>query len=192
MKKKLLIPIILIVIIVIFLGIKAFRNYYQIKQTQKKEDDIKENLNNRINELIDKSYKYYLLKEGTIELDQYEFLVFGNTQYNLVKLDGIKSTDQIEELINDIFTQSFTDIRREDVYESREYINKFDNLYVNNQFDTCEVSYDLKNATFTIKDGDDVKYIEFEINEQKYLEFELYDENGTYKISTPFYECRYN
>ena len=193
-RIKRFIPMFLILIILIILTVKYINynketsNVNEIDYFNDADGSI-ESIDKRIEELIALSYKYYILSRGSIDLGNDE-INFGEDKYSLILLEGINSIADIDNLINDLFTATFVSKYHDDLFKSRSYLEYKDNLYINNKFDICEIDYDLTKAIVTNKTIDDILYVEFNFDDMIYYEFQLFNEDGVYKVTAPFYDCK--
>jgi len=191
-KIKLLIPIVLIIIIIVILITKfiKFNNSKSSIDVEKPLDNEVSLSQDRINEVVDKSYKYYLLKEGNITVLDDDVIIQDNKKYKRVLLDGINSINDIDNLINNLFVDKFVAVNRNDIFNNRNYIDKDNKLYLEENYSQCNVDYDLTKAKTTYGKFNDVIYLEFNFDDIRYLEFQLHNDNGTYKVAGSFYQCK--
>ena len=206
MKKiKLIIPICLAVIMLlaVLLILFVFNGNNKIINQQSPQiiynmvtvdvaEDIKTvDMDKRIKEILDLSYKYYLLSSGNVEVNKNKSITKGLKKYNSVTLDGIKNEDDINKLVEDLFVKAFISSKLTELYENKNYIMEDDILYLNIKSPLCSVGYDLSKMVYSYQVLNNVVYVAFSENGRKKFEFQLFNEDGKYKVSAPFYDCRF-
>ena len=208
-NKKIIIPIVLIIIILLAvlliclisrkdpntpnnnINIQPNNNTYSHVDVNVAEDVKKRDMDKLIQEVMDKSYKYYLLSSGNVKLDKNKTINKGLKKYYLVLLDGINSKEDIDKLIEDLFVNSFVSIKKEELYKDKDYITENGKLYLNIKSPLCSVSYDLTKMTYSYRVLNNLVYVAFSENGSRKFEFQIFNEDGKYKVSAPFYDCRF-
>jgi len=177
MKKKyaiILVTIIMIVIVLILIVVN-------INEKSNVNDNL---IQERINEIIDNSYKYYLLKEGHITLGN-DIIVKDGITYRIIEEEWLTKIDDIVNIIEDTFIKSREYNFYNGIFDKHKIIEQDGNLYINLSEENCEVDFEINksNITFEKKDNDTI-LIDFDV----YRIYSYY-EDGKWKLSNNIYVC---
>lgn len=126
-----------------------------------------------------------------LKLTRISQLLRDQKKYDLVTLDGIRNEDDINKLIDNLFVKAFVSNKKEELYKDKDYIVEDNKLYLNIKAPLCSVRYDLAKMTYTYRVINNAVYVTFSKDGKVQFEFQLFNEDGKYKVSAPFYDCRF-
>lgn len=180
MKKKIL-YILLIILIICFIGVVAI--VIKSKNEDKTNTKVVEITEDRLKELFDNSYNYYLLYEG-FDKDSTGSLELDNVKYT--KVNNFKTFEEIDNMINNTFVKSKREMYYNDVFTNRNYLEVESGVYFEykDHCDNIAISYD--NITVN-KVSDNVIFIDAE-----YTGVNAYYEDNNWYLDGPLHFCNKN
>jgi len=182
MKKKNIVMFSLIFIIILGVIILCYYIYNNPNEKGKSNNSIKD----QIIELLDNSYKYYLLKEGHINLGE-DVISINGEDYYLVNEEWLKNFKDI----NDLVFNTFSKVRAIDLYNDiveKQEMTIIDNeLYIKLSKESCNLDYQINNRDFSYTIEDGALLIDL-----KYLKIYAYEEEGKWKLDVNPYDCQFN
>lgn len=182
MKKKVLIGI-LVVLIILFISVIIIVANNKLHDNNSKNNSTSPITDNRLKQLYDNSYKYFLLYQGQEDdLVQKDSITVEGVTYT--SLSNFKSFQEVEKMINDTFTKA----RKENYYDmlvtNRKFIEYNNKLYVEYK-DVCspqEINFD--SIELIEKDNNKVLLVNEKISNYVYYE----DDN--WYIDAPLHVCK--
>ena len=183
MKKKILYILytLLVILIICFIGVVAI----VIKNKDSNNNNIQANLitDDRLKELFDNSYNYYLLYEGYDENSTGK-LNLDNITYT--KINNYNTFDEIDNMINNTFVKSKREMYYNDIFTNRNYLEVESGVYFEykEHCDNIEISYDNISVN---KVSDNVIFIETERTGVN-----AYYEDGNWYLDGPLHFCNKN
>lgn len=182
MKKKTIIVIIALVITFLLLIVYLLYNNIYVDSS---DDDIE----TRIKEIMDDSYKFYLLLNGNLPITE-QTIQYENDdiRYNLVNIEGINSTSDINVLINSLFSKNArTGKFNEFISTGRNFVSNDNGLYVNfDKEDICDLSQYGDIFDYIYKKVDDTSIIVSTVLGDTML---VYEEDNWYLLYDNIYIC---
>lgn len=183
-KKNIVIVSILLLVIIAIIIFYNFCFNSTIKNSNNKQNDP---IMNRVIELIDNSYKFYLLKEGHINLGEHIF-EDGEREYVSVNVDWIKNLSDITEIIFDTFTKDLNVDLYTKLNDKQKFIEVDNIVYVSLSDESCKINYNLDKKNITYKIREDGSMV---IN-LGYINAYAYKENDVWKLRSLPYDCKNN
>jgi hypothetical protein len=182
--------IIILIIIIILFGVGIF-GYLISKNSNGKKPLIEKSIEEQINDVIENSYIYYILYEKPV-IASPDYLIYGDKIYYYVDAGKVNSLEAIDTLIDELFIDTSRTIKKELLFNKREFKEDNGKLYVyaeNN--DGCEVDYKLKTTGYSYEINDNMLGVTFTYEENSHT-FTLYKKDNIYQVYEPIYACKYN
>lgn len=138
MKKKILYALLILLIIAFIYVIIIAINHNTKNINNNVANEITED---RLKELFDNSYKYYLLYKGIDKNSSSNIKIDDITYY---KVKSFKSFEEIETMINNTFVKGKQEHYYNNLFENRNYIETENGVYVEykENCNNIEISYD--------------------------------------------------
>jgi len=178
MKTK-IIYILLIITIIGFIGITTL----VIKQNNENNNSkviTNEITEERLKQLFDNSYNYYILYEGFEETSTGKFEM-NNIEYT--KVNNVKSIKEIDDLINDTFIEEKRINYYNNIFNNRNYIEISDGVYFEYKQHCDNININYENITIN-KIKDNIIFID-----TIYTGVHAYYENNNWYLDAPLHFC---
>ena len=180
MKKKYIYIIIAVIIVFIMLGIV----YVLFGNSNLQNNSVESKIENKMEEFLDLSYKYYLISEGPLEVGEGTINVDDKVYYYVTNKNFTKLTD-IETLIKSLFPSSYQMTYIEKIYKNLEFIESEAGLYVHFINEPCKINYSLDNEDYELTKHDENSY---NINFSSVGVYTYYEDDDWY-LNSPLYFC---
>ncbi len=174
LKKRILFVILVLLIIlsgvVLYLGV-----IYKSNNVVSKE---------RLRELYDNSYKYYLLTEGDLtEIGDSDGISIDGVNYSSIK--GYSSISDLDSIIDSTFLERYREMYRESLFGSREFIGVNNKVYyATSNYSFCDTSI-VPFEDIKVSKSDAGKWL---ITTDSVIT-SLYYENGDWYLAKPLFFC---
>ena len=185
-KKNILIVgiLLLIIVLVIMFSYFASNNNNNENNSNNKTNDP---TMDRVIELIDNSYKYYLLKEGLIDLGEDTF-DDGERIYVSENVEWIKELSDIQDIILDTFTRELKIDLYTNLNEKQKFIELDNVIYVSLSEESCKINYNVDKENMTYKIREDGSMV-IDLGDVKAY---AYKENNVWRLRSLPYDCENN
>jgi len=186
-KKKKIIYILVIIIIIILLiifGYFALNSNPSDKNNNNKPSDP---IMVRVLELIDNSHKYYLLKEGLVELGQ-DIFDDGEKRYISLNVEWIKNLGDIQDIVLNTFTKELKVDLYTKLNDKQKFIEFDEKVYVALSEESCEINYNIDKDNITYKIREDGSMV-IDLGDAKAY---AYKEDDVWKLRSVPYDCQNN
>ena len=167
--------IILTILVILFVFTVSMVVYYKFidKNVNNTLDENKIISEDRLKELFDNSYMYFLLKDGKIK--KIKTALINDKEYLMV--DKIHSLEDIDKIVNNTFDSSRKDALLELLYNTRKFIEVENQVYVSYD-DSCdamdvkyeEIKQEKENDTTVRLRTDDLSILAIYENDNWYLQ----------------------
>ncbi len=180
LKKKILIALLIVLILAVIVVISLVIIFSKEKQTEKESE---QTIEERVQELVNNSYRYYLLKEGKLNLGE-AYIVLDDVKYYMVVDDWLTSIKYIDDLIVDTFTDNFSVDLYNAIFDKHDFVEMNGRVYVNLGTSTCNEEYNpnLDDFKYKIEDEDLIIQIDG-------IAIRTYMEDGKRKLNLPIHSC---
>lgn len=154
--------------------------------TKIEEKHDKKDYKEQVRELLEKSYTYSLFAYGKNELED-KVATLDNVEYSLIKNDNIKTLDDLNNQIEDIFVLEKKELFYESLYSKKDFIEIDSHLYVNINEELCEIEK-TDFTEFNISKETD-EYLIIDIKDKSYY---VYIRDNKLYLSDDVYSCPSN
>lgn len=128
------------------------------KTTESKKNEYK----TKISELLENSFTLSLFAYGNLELEDSVATVDEKT-YNLIKNSKIKSLNELNSLLEEVYVPEQYNIFYDELYAKKEFIGIDNKIYVNDNNQSCDIGTDYDFTNFNItKTTDEYIIIQYE------------------------------
>lgn len=182
-KTKLKIMILSVVIIVVIislliLSISAFS----------KNDEFKKQMDDRVKEIVDNSYLYYLLLNGPLS-DGNRSLEINNVKYYYINIPQLKTIEDIENISNSLFVNDIKEYMTSKLFENRVFLEFDEGLYVNSDnVEICDMTVISNLKDYIYERNSDGSYRIF----TTFGENDIVYENDNWYLKREIFKCNEN
>lgn len=151
---------------------------------QKKAESQKKEYHTKVAELLEKSYTLSLFAYGTLELEDSVATVDDKT-YNLIKNSKIKSLNELNLLLEEVYVPEQYNKFYDELYSKKEFIGIDNEIYVNDNNQSCDIGTDYDFTNFNItKITDESIIIQYEE-----LSYHIFIIDGKLYLNDYIFKC---